>query len=123
MGVRSDLVDFLKAAHPEFSWFDYPPDNMTAPAVLVNPASPYVIPNTQAQGIVTGIDLVMLVKRTMPAYGLDELDQMNADIWATMLTFPNGRVLEFGDVGTVTESGVEYLSGTLQVAVISELTP
>ena len=126
--TRQNLVAFLKAHHVRWQWYDYPPDNLVTPAVVVNPGDPYIEPYTAGgpKNVIWGLDLVFVVKRAKPEQGLINLEFMFKEITQSLNegpnAFPSARWLTFGEVSTTEIAGVEHLTAVLSIAVVSTFT-
>ena len=121
--VRQDLVLFLKGRLGEFNWYDYPPDNLKTPAVVVNPSDPYILPYAAGgpDSIVWGFDLVLVTGRAKPESSLKRLEFMFTEIQEALQDFPGTRWLQFSEIGTTEIASVEHLTGVLSIGVISRL--
>ena len=119
--TRQAVVTFLKVHHPRWQWYDYPPDNLQTPAVVVNPGDPYIEPYTAGgpENVIWGLDFVLVVKRAKPDQGLLNLEFMFQEITISLKEYPSARWITFGEVATTEIAGVEHLTAVLTVAVIS----
>ena len=118
--VREDLFDFLQAQHPEWNWYNYPPDVLKIPAFVLNPADPYIIPFASSGGpgaTLWHFDLVMVVSRANPEAALTRLEFFFTEITADLLGYPSVRWDPFTIDGTTEISGIDHLTATLTVMV------
>ncbi len=121
--VRQDLIAFLKARLGEFNWYDYPPDNLKTPAVVVNPSDPYILPYDAGgpDSIVWGFDLVLVTGRSKPQESLQRLEFMFTEIQESLQNYPSSRWLQFSEIGTTEIASVEHLTGVLSIGIVSRL--
>ena len=119
--VRQELVEFLRPLHPQFNFYDYPPDNLKTPAVAISPSDPYILPYDSGgpNSIVWGFDLVLVVGRGKPQDGLQRLEFMFTEIQESLQDYPDSRWLQFSDIGTTEIASVEHLTGVLSIGIIS----
>ncbi len=122
--VRQNLIAFLKARHPKWRWYSYPPDVLKTPAVAVNPSDPYILPYTSGgpDAVVWGIDLVIVAERAKPQQALRRLEYFFTEIQISLKDYPSVRWLQVSDVGTTEIGGVEHLTAVMSLAVIAKLT-
>ena len=121
--VRQDLIAFLEAAHPTWNWYDYPPDQVSTPAMVLNPDDPYIEPATSGGGPgvqIWAFELVMVVGRGSPEDGLRRLEFFHEEITETLNGFPSARWTTFGQIGTTQVGGIEHLTGVLGIAVMQQ---
>jgi len=128
--TRQSLVSFLRGKHSQWQWSDFPPENLRTPAVAVNPSDPYIVPFTSMMGnpednegmsVMFMIDLVMIVNRGQPSAGLLRLEFMFAEIQTSLQGYPQCQWSEFGEIGSTEIGGVDYLTGVLSLAIVSQL--
>jgi len=128
--TRQNLILFLRNRHNLWQWYDYPPDNIHTPAVAINPSDPYIVPFTasmsdpddnQGMSVMWLFDLVLIVNRSQPASGLIRLEFMFTEIQNSLQNYPQLQWTEFGEIGSTEIGGVEYLTGVLSLAIVSQL--
>lgn len=125
--VRQDLADYLAATFPLWNWYPNPPDNLKAPAGILNPSDPYIAPYTQGgpASTVWGFELVILTQRAKPDEALRRLEFMFTELTQALLLYQGEeltRWTEFGDIGTTTYADRDYMTGTLSIIVVVKET-
>ena len=122
--TRQALVAFLKGVYLEsINVYDAPPDVLKAPALVVNPSDPYIVPYDQGgpNMALWGFEIVMVVSRAKVDESLTRLEFMFASLQEDLKGFPNTRWVSFGEVGTTDVSDVPMLTATVSVLVSAEL--
>lgn len=122
MGLRSELAAHLRTALGDgVNVYDHPADAVKAPAVIIAPGDPYLVPDTLGglAGVKVVLDLHLVGKRARPQNTLTRLEELRKAVTDAFAAFVPGRVqwLSFGDLSTVDIGGVEYLTGVLQCGV------
>ena len=121
--VRQTLIEYLEDEFPSWNWYANPPDNLKAPAGILNPSDPYIAPYTQGGpgSTVWGFELVILTQRLMPDEALRRLEFAFTAISRSLLLYDGAeltRWTEFGDIGTTTYADRDYMTGTLSIIVV-----
>jgi len=122
--TRQRFAQFLRGVYLEsVNVYDYPPDTLYAPCVILNPSEPYIVPYDSGgpSNVLWGLEATFLVNRGHVDEGLIRLEFMWADFQDVIKGFPNTRWLSFGDVGSTTVADVEYLSATVTIGIVDKV--
>lgn len=119
MSLRSDLKDHLAAGLPEpVSVYSVGADLVAVPAVVIQPADPYMIPTTMgaASSNQVALNLIFVVPRSDPESALSALEDLRYQVTTLVKTFapPAGRWTAFGGWDTISIGDVEHATGTLE---------
>jgi len=116
--VRQSIVAFLKARHGKWQWYDYPPDNLKTPAVVVVPGEPYITPSGQNANLMAWIlELRIVAGRAKPEDALRRIEFFYTEIFQSLLEYPSAQIEGLTDIGEVDIGGVSHLGGTIVVVV------
>ena len=122
MGLRVDLATYLSANLAGVTVYEAGAELVQAPAIVINPADPYLVPVTFGATptdtvVAAGLELYLVVGRAGPeANRLDELEALRraiTDLLHDQFT-PPGRWVGFGEFATVEVGGVEHASAKLE---------
>jgi hypothetical protein len=122
MGLRADLAAYLTANLPGVTVYEAGAELVQAPAVVINPSDPYLVPvtfgATPADTVVAaGLELYLVVGRAGPESNrLDELEALRRLITELLHDkfTPAGRWVGFGEFATVEVGGVDHASAKLE---------
>ena len=122
MGLRADLAAYLETALAGVTIYEAGAELVQAPAVIINPSDPYVVPVTFGATaadttVAVGLELWLVVGRAGPeATRLGELEALRRQVTDALHDqfTPPGRWLGFGEFATTEIGGVEHASARLE---------
>lgn len=119
--VRNDVAAVLTAALDGVRVYPAGADVVAAPAVVLNPNDPYMVPvsfgpTPNATTIAVGLEIWCVVGRPGPAgERIGELEALRKRVTDALHgATPPGQWAEFGQFGTIEIAGVEHASGRLE---------
>ena len=120
--TRQQFATYLRDVYLDsINVYEYPPDVLYAPAIILNPSDPYIVPYDQGgpHHALWGLEAMFLVNRSKTDESLTRLEFM----WATFQEDIKGfqlttRWLSFGEISTTTVGEVEYLTGTVSIGIV-----
>lgn len=122
MSFRSDLKDHIQAALGDgYVVYDAGEDVIKTPCVVLNPATPYVVPTSMALDATVQhfVDLWLVTNRIDVGAALDHLDKMRRTVGQAVKTnAPAGRWSSFGQLGSTDVGGTMYATGVMQTVFV-----
>ena len=122
--TRQRFAAFLRTVYLEsINVYEYPPDVLYAPCLVLNPGDPYIVPYVQAGPgqALWSLEVMFIVNRAKTDESLTRLEFMWADFQDVIQGFAQTRWLEFGEIATTTIGEVEYLTGTVSVGIVDSI--
>ena len=122
--TRQRFAAFLRTVYLDsVNVYEYPPDVLYAPCLVLNPADPYIVPYTQSGpgNALWSLEVMFIVSRTKTDESLTRLEFMWASFQEDIRAFAQTRWLEFGEIATTTIGEVEYLTGTVSVGIVDSI--
>ena len=122
--TRQRFANFLRTVYLEsINVYDYPPDVLYAPCIVLNPTDPYIVPYDQGgpKFALWGLDAMLVVNRGKTDESLNRLEFMWSSLQEDIKGFPNARWISFGEISTTTISDIEYLTGTVTLGIVDEI--
>ena len=120
--TRQQFAAYLRDVYLDsINVYEYPPDVLYAPAIILNPSDPYIVPYDQAGPLhaLWGLEAMFLVNRSKTDESLTRLEFMWATFQEDIKAFPlTTRWLSFGEISTTTVGEVEYLTGTVSIGIV-----
>ena len=121
--TRQQLAEYLRGVYlGRVNVYDYPPDLVSAPALVISIGDPYAEPyDAGGLQVIWNFDVVLITQRGKVDESLARLEFMAMNLQQDLIGFPSARFVQFGEVGTTTIGEVEYLSGTMTVLVVNKI--
>ncbi len=120
--VRQNITSFLRGIHNRWQWYNYPPDVLKTPAVVVNPSDPYIVTEgMDGRTVAWLLELVLVQNRGRTDQALRRIEYMYTEIFESLKDYPSTQVLSLSDIVTSEIGGVEHLTGVMLIKVIARL--
>ena len=122
--TRQAFASYLRSVYLEsINVYEYPPDTLYAPCLVLNPSDPYIVPFDQGgpQNALWGLEVMFVLNRTKTDESLTSMEFMWSSFTEDIKGFPNTRWISFGEISTTTIGEIEYLTGTVTIGIVDEI--
>jgi len=92
---------------------DYVPERITPPIVIINSASPYLVPSTLGKQYNLNLELVVIASTATNKKATENLDQALHNVLVAMPRY--ARVLRVSEPYNLQTNNAEYLSANISV--------
>jgi hypothetical protein len=111
--AKQQLRDALVAA--EIDCVEYIPERVIPPLVVINSGSPFIIPETLANGYVMGLELVLVAETATNEFATERLETLIQDV---LRALPNYAELQRVDKPfALSVNNAEYFSTNIFVDI------
>lgn len=126
---RYSVADKIRAAVPEgVTVYSSGDDVIATPAVVIWPASPYMVPTTMSanpneQSVQMFFNIYCITNRGDVKSATDELEKMRAYVCSGIMDaqeLPSGRWTSFGQFGLVNVAGQQYAAGIIDAVFLTQ---